>query len=71
MYVYLLCGIREILSCGIRNPGLWNPQVQLKESIIPLTIGIRNPDSIDNTAGIQNRESKTFLDYPTRGEIII
>ena len=46
-------GIREIFACAIRNPGkycLQNPkswpleyQIQLKESVIPLTIGIHNP----------------------------
>ena len=44
-------------ACGIRNPGklcLWNLEswtlesgIQLKESGIPLRIGIRNPSSTD------------------------
>ena len=25
-------GIREILSCGIRNPGFWNPECSLRNS---------------------------------------
>ena len=39
----------EILEFGI----------QLKESEIPLTIGIRNISSIDKESGIQYMESKT------------
>lgn len=47
--------IREIFACGIQNPRkfcLWNlesraleSKIQLKESGIPLTIGIQNPRS--------------------------
>ena len=25
-------GMREILSCGIRNPGFWNPECSLRNS---------------------------------------
>ena len=49
--------IRDILACEIRNPGKfckWNPEpwalesgIQLKQSGIPLTIGIQNPSSTD------------------------
>ena len=44
----------HVRECGFRNPGkfyLWNPEswvleseIQLKESGIPLTIGILNPN---------------------------
>ena len=49
-------GIRNsrILSGGIWNPGFWNPKLQLKETGIALTIGIRNPSSINKEAEIQN-----------------
>ena len=43
-----------ILSGGIWNPGFWNPKLQLKETGIVLTIGIRNPSSIDKETDIQN-----------------
>ena len=61
---------------GIRNLGnfcLWNPEsftsefgIQLKESGIPLTIGIRNPSSTDKVrnpeSGIHGVKS-TIQDY--------
>ena len=37
--------MRENFVCGIRNPVLWNPELQLKEFGIPVTIGIQNPSS--------------------------
>ena len=53
-----------------RNPGSWALEsviIQLQESRIPLTIGIRNPSSIDKdwkpNTGIQNPEAKTVLDF--------
>ena len=46
-------GIRRIFACGIRNPGLWNPEFR-----IPLTIRNQNPSSSDKVRnpvpGIQN-----------------
>ena len=49
---------------GFQNPGnfcFWNPAldsgIRLKESGIPLTIGIRNPRSTDKKSGIQYQES--------------
>ena len=39
--------MRENFVCGIRNPVLWNPELQLKEFGIPVTIGIQNPSSTD------------------------
>ena len=54
-----------LVESGIRNPEsgkseLWNPEswalengIQLKESGIPLTIGIRNPSSTDKESRIQ------------------
>ena len=58
----------EIFSCGMQNQRTfysWNPEfsilelaIQLKESGIPLTIGIRNPSSTDKDSnpalGIRN-----------------
>ena len=54
-------GVHEIVACGIRNLGhfcLWNQgswalesRIKLKESGIPLKIGIRNPNS---TAKVRN-----------------
>ena len=53
---------------GVRGPGkfyLWNPEkwaleygIQLKESGIPLTSGIRNPPSIDKECGTQYMEPR-------------
>ena len=49
--------MREIFACRIGNPGrfcLWHPEswvvesgIELKESGIPLTMGIQNPSSAD------------------------
>ena len=49
--------MREKFACGIRNQGkicMWNPEswalesgIQLKESGIPLAIGIQNPSSTE------------------------
>ena len=64
------------MDSGIRNLGnfcLWNPEsftlefgIQLKESGIPLTIGIRNPSSTDKVinpeSGIHGVKS-TIQDY--------
>ena len=60
---------------------MWNPKswalesaVQLKESGILLTIGVRNPSSIDNESGIHgvwnpdSSQSKFVLDFLTRGD---
>ena len=61
-------GIQEIFACGIRNLGkfcLWNPKswalesrIQLRESGIPLTIGIQKPSSTEKDSnpvpGIRN-----------------
>ena len=50
--------MQENFACGIRNPGLWNPELQLKEFAIPVTIGIQNPSSTDKywnpAPGIRN-----------------
>ena len=72
-------GVLEIFSCGIRNWSrknlLWNPEswalesgIQLKESGIPLTIGIRNPSSTDKESVTWNPEFKNVLDSLTSGE---
>ena len=67
-------GIRENFACRIRNPGklcFWNLEswvlesgIQLKESGIPLTIGIKNINS-----GIRVEESRIqeCLGYPHMG----
>ena len=84
--------IREIFACGIQTPGkfcLWNPdswalesEILLKESGIPLMIGIRNLSSTDQKlesgtwnpqSTVRNRESKTVtgsLDCLTHGELL-
>ena len=59
--------IQEIFASRILNPGkfcLWNPEPwtlkcrkQLKESRIPVTIGIRDPSFTDKESGIQYLES--------------
>ena len=56
-----------MFTCGILNPGkfcLWNPEPwtlksrkQVKESRIPVTIGIRDPSFTDKESGIQYLES--------------
>ena len=68
--------IREIFACKIRNPGklcFWNPEsrvlesgIQLKESRIPVMIGIKNPSS-----GIRIKESRILdcLGFPHMGWI--
>ena len=70
-------GIPENCAYGIRNLGL-ESGIQLKESGIPLTIGIQNPSSTDKywnpvtwnpESTVWNPESKTFLDSIKRGEI--
>ena len=47
----------ENFTCGIRNPGLWNPENNSRNPN-PTTIGIRNPSSTDKEwnpmPGIQN-----------------
>ena len=35
-----------MFACGIRNPGLWNTEFSLRESGIPLTIGIYKKSKI-------------------------
>ena len=63
-----------IQKCFLVNPESWlsvESEIQLKESGIPLTIGIRNPSSTDKNPESSpwspesvawNRQSKTFLD---------
>ena len=63
-----------IQKCFLVNPESWlsvESGIQLKESGIPLTIGIRNPSSTDKNPESSpwspesvawNRQSKTFLD---------
>ena len=43
-------GIRENITCGIRNTA--------QESGIPLAIGVRNPSSTDKESGIQSVKSR-------------
>ena len=70
-------GIQGTFTCGIWNPGLWDPGRQLKKSGIQRKIGIRNPSSSDKEFSIWNPEStawnpesKTVLDSLTRGDQI-
>ena len=64
-------GIGENFACGIRNPGLLDSEVQLKESGILLTIWIHNPGFTDKdwdqVPGIRNPQSKTVLDSSKYG----
>ena len=69
--------IREIalVEFGILGFGI---RIQLKESGIPLTIGIQSPNFTDNESGIQflesttwNPESKTVLGSLTWGDILL
>ena len=57
----MVCGKFLLLETGILGLGILESGIQLKESRIPLTMGIRNPKSTDT-------ESKPVLDYFTRGE---
>ena len=49
--------IQGTFTCGIWNPGLWDPGRQLKKSGIQRKIGIRNPSSSDKESGIPYLES--------------
>ena len=52
------------LTCGIRNPGLWNVEYSSKNpELIPLTIGIQDPCSTDKElqSGINGLESGILL----------
>ena len=51
-------GNLEIFASGIKYLGLLKPGIQLKTSVIPLTIGIRNPSSTDKESGIQGVQSR-------------
>ena len=67
-------GIGELCTFGTQNPGtfcFWNREsralefvIQLKESGIPLTIGIHDLSSTDKKSGYQylQSESKTVMD---------
>ena len=50
--------ILDIFACGIRNPGLVESGIQLKESRISLTVAIRNPSSTDKESEIQYLKSR-------------
>ena len=63
-------GIGEMFSCAIWNPGLWNPEYNARNRESPLEIGIQNPSSTRKRleSSTWNPESKTLLDYLTRGD---
>ena len=74
-FLHVESGIWENLTCGIRNPGLWNLEYSSKNlELIPLTIGIQNPCSTDKElqSGINGLESgilhfltwSDFIKYP-------
>ena len=70
--------IWEIFFGGIQSFRLWNPdswalesRMQLKESGVPLTIGLWIPSSIDKESGIPYLESKTVLDSLTWGDLCV
>ena len=52
-------GFRNLINVCLWNPESWvlESGIQLKESGIPLTIGIRNPSSTEKESGIQFLES--------------
>jgi len=52
------------------EPGVLESGIQLKESRIPLTIGIQNPSSFDKDpeSTAWDPESKTILNFLTRGD---
>ena len=50
--------ILAIFACGIRNPGLVESGIQLKESRISPTVAIRNPSSTDKESEIQYLKSR-------------
>ena len=52
-FLLVKSGIRKILSAGNRNPWALESGKQLKESRIPLTIGILSPNFTDKESGIQ------------------
>ena len=64
--------ILKIFACGIRNPGVLESGILLKESGIPLTNMIRNPCYTNKDWNPEltawNLESNTVLDYLTRGD---
>ena len=59
-FLFVQTGIREVFLVDSGNPRLWNPEHtwELKESGIPITIKIRNPNSTDKETGFQYLESK-------------
>ena len=62
-------GSQEHFACDIQNPGL-ESGIQLKESAIPLTIGIRNPSPTKkkSASNTWNPEPNFVLDYLILGE---
>ena len=60
---------QEIFACEIQNPGL-ESEIQLKESAIPLTIGIRNPSFTEKKSGYNawNPEANFVVHYLSLGK---
>ena len=56
-FLIMESGIRENFPCGIRNPGVWNPEYNSanpESHNKPLTIGIQNPKVPRTKTGIRN-----------------
>ena len=56
-FLIMESGIRENFACGIRNPGVWNPEYNSanpESHNNPLTIGIQNPKVPRTKTGIRN-----------------
>ena len=64
MFLFVKSGIREKFACGIRDPGLWNPELHLKESGIQVLL-TKSPKSSSWNPGsmARNPESKTVLNF--------
>ena len=63
-------GIRDFFSCGIWNPGLWNPEYSLRnqESHLRLESTIHVPLTKNPESKTWNPESKSVLDSPLHEE---
>ena len=63
-FLFVKSGIREKFACGIRDPGLWNPELHLKESGIQVLL-TKSPKSSSWNPGsmARNPESKTVLNF--------
>ena len=65
--IFFVCEMwnRRKFACGIRDPGLWNPELHLKESGIQVLL-TKSPKSSSWNPGsmARNPESKAVLNFP-------